>query len=78
MLTIPLRVGYGLHMRCQFALGFLSTGVVLAGTVLMIACDTEPASENNLRVEPARVRIAKGSSQQFTASGGFSQALIKG
>lgn len=37
----------------------------------MVACETESASENNVRITPDRARLSSGQAQVFTASGGY-------
>lgn len=58
-------------MRLQLTIGLSCIGAALVGVALMVACSTESASENNVRITPDNVRLAKGQSQQFTASGGY-------
>jgi hypothetical protein len=43
----------------------------LAASILIVGCDTEPSTENNVRIAPARVELRRGESQEFTASGGY-------
>ncbi len=48
---------------------FLPT--VLAALIAILGCETESASDNSVRITPARVRVNNGQQVQFTASGGF-------
>lgn len=58
-------------MRARLIVSIVCATSVLAGVALIVACKTESASENNVRITPALARLAKGESQQFTASGGY-------
>jgi hypothetical protein len=43
----------------------------LATVITQSGCETESASDNSVRISPARVRVTNGQTVPFTASGGF-------
>lgn len=71
MLTTPLSIGYVEFMRSPVAIVVSGAAATLGLAALLVSCNTESTSENNVRVTPARVRLANGQTQVFTASGGY-------
>jgi len=58
-------------MRSSAPVVLLGAAAALGLAALLVSCNTESATENNVRVTPERVRLANGQSQTFTASGGY-------
>jgi hypothetical protein len=49
----------------------LALTAILSGIILSTGCETESSTENNVRISPNTATLAKGESQEFTASGGY-------